>query len=113
MRAARLVRATVAITLGASSDQLLPAGNGHDHRLSAEGDDAPKLRDLYHDRQDVAAADRRASAHRDASTRRAPVSDRGRRPVGVVAADDGDVRVEQLADLRGDGIEDLGRRSVA
>jgi len=28
MRATRLVRATVAITLGSSSDQVLPAGNG-------------------------------------------------------------------------------------
>ena len=51
---------------------------------------------------------RRARLHPRRSSCRSPSP-----PVVVVAADDRDVGIEQLADLRRDGIEDLGRRRVA
>ena len=68
---------------------------------------------LRHQRQDVAAADNRTSPHGHPARRCAPASDRRRRAVTVIPADDRDVRVEQRADLHRNGIEHLAGWCIA
>ena len=99
-------------TIGAAIDELQP-WSACDLRSLARGVVVPvdprRLSRLRHERQDVAAAENRASSHGHSAGRRAPASDRRCVAVAVIPADDGDVGVEQLADLHRDGIEDLAR----
>ena len=74
--------------------------------------DPRRLSRLRYERRHVAAAEHRTSSHRHPAWRCAPASDRSRRAVPVVAADNRYVRVEQLANFGRYCLEDFGGRGV-
>ena len=102
--------------IGAAIDERQPNRRAMS-AASPEASSYPSIRAglprLCNKRQDVAAAENRASSHGHAARRCAPASDRRCRSVAVIPADDRDVRVEQLADLHRNGIEDLAGWSIA